>query len=269
MADKQLMELLEEVKEIALAAGRKIRAKKPGMISVEYKADGSPVTCADLAAHDIIVSALAGIGPSVHIISEESAEKLLPGKHSGKDVFWLVDPVDGTSGFIKGNGEYTVNIALVQDAVPVLGVIYAPAFEKLYYAASGAGAWRDSGEKPAVRLAGGKTDQPLTAVITNISPSARMRTFIAEHNIARVIHCSSSLKICLVAEGTADIYPRFGQTAQWDTAAGAVIAREAGCRVVDLERNDLRYDCSREIMHNGFLVYSPAAFPFQDKQANS
>ena len=164
----------------------------------------------------------------------------------------------GTLGYLRGDGQFTVNIALVERGEVVAGVIHAPASDCSYSAARGQGSYRQSASGDVVQLSDIPSTGELTAVLTNTNHSRQMGDFLSINNIGGSFKSSSSLKLCHVAERRADIYPRFGRTALWDTAAGTIIAREAGCRVDDLEGRPLRYDPSGSIYHHGFMVYNPA-----------
>jgi 3'(2'), 5'-bisphosphate nucleotidase len=262
MDQQSLRKLLEEVKKISFAAGRKILESAMKTGSVDYKEDGSPVTDADIASHDEILSGLNKLEKDLPVVSEEDDLDTFRNDCKSSEYYWLVDPLDGTKDFIKGNGEYTVNIALVHGDSPILGAIYAPALDVLYYAAQKCGAWKDSHDNPAKPLTGSGSKTPLTAVISRSHPSAETSAFLSRYKIKRTIKAGSSLKICLVAEGTADIYPRLGPTCLWDTAAGKAIAKESGCMVVDLKGNELLYDYSKGIIQKSFLVYSPVTFEY-------
>lgn len=263
MDQKIFTSLLTSAKKIAVEAGGKILANTPKPGEINSKADGSPVTRADLASHHCIITGLSKLGPRLPIISEESDPDEYKDKLRSCEHYWLVDPLDGTKDFLKGNGEYTVNIALVHKSEPLMGVIYAPALDILYYAAQGTGAWKVMHSKKPVLLTGPKKKDHITAVISRSHPSAKTENFLARNNIHHCIKSGSSLKMCLIADGKADIYPRFGPTSLWDTAAGCTIAREAGCRVVDLEGKDLHYEICKNLLHSGFLVYSPETFIYK------
>ena len=219
---------LERLVAIARAAGAAAMAHygAPGL--VELKADRSPVTDADRAAHRVIVDALAAWAPEVPIVSEE-------GEIASWEVrrhwtrFWLVDPLDGTKEFLQHNGEFTVNIALIDSAAPVLGVVYAPAIDVLYAAGRGLGSWKREGAADAVRLLGPGRPGPEGVVVveSRSHPSAELEVFLATVRVARRLQSGSSLKFGLVAEGQAHCYPRFGPTMEWDVAAGDCVWRYA------------------------------------------
>ncbi len=196
--------------------------------AVELKGDRSPVTAADRAAHSVVIDALTEWVPAVPVISEEGR---IPPFSERRDWsrFWLVDPLDGTKEFIQRNGEFTVNIALIDSGEPVLGVVYAPAVNLMYVAGRGLGAWRQQAAGLRERIysrtaprAGG-----LIVVESRSHPSAELERFIETIRVAERIAAGSSLKFCLVADGSADLYPRFGPTMEWDVAAGDCIWRNA------------------------------------------
>jgi len=251
---RQLATVLEEVGSLTQRAGDAILATVESLGEIEEKADGSPVTRADRAANDVIVEGLRGLDPSLTIVSEEGdVERTL--KEAGS-LYWLVDPLDGTKEFIKGRPEYTVNVALVEDGVPILGAIQVPVSGRLYLGARGVGARRvDAGV--ATPLAPDSVDQPRTAVVSRSHLTAPTEDFLKRLGITETAPCGSSLKICAVAEGRAHIYPRFGPTCLWDTAAGSAIATVAGCAAVDLSGKPLRYDPTGNIKHPGFLIAAP------------
>ncbi|MBS3763936.1 MAG: 3'(2'),5'-bisphosphate nucleotidase CysQ [Planctomycetes bacterium] len=249
-----LDKLIPSLKDIARDAGAEAHRIAQGPVEADRKADGSPVTRADRASHRIIVSALEKLAPSLPIISEEG-DLPKPGRDTFPAQFWLIDPLDGTKEFLKKNGEYTINIAVIEDSAPVLGVIYAPALDGLYWAAVGMGAWKqEAGEKP-MRIMSSR-EGPFTAAISRSHASPEVESYLGRLGVEEVVRCGSSIKLCAVAEGKADIYPRFGPTWLWDTAAGAVIAREGNGAVVDLNGDPLKYDPNDDLKHNGFIVYS-------------
>src|SRR5690606_4171870 len=192
-------------------------------------ADDSPLTAADLAAHHLIVKALTALTPELPILSEEAADISWDIRKNWQR-YWLVDPLDGTKEFIKRNGEFTVNIALIEHGEPVLGVIHAPVLNKTYYASKGEGTFvkTSAGVTPA------KVSIPsevIRVVGSRSHPSPDLAGYLAQLAQHEMVPVGSSLKFCLVAEGAADVYPRFGPTMQWDTGAGHIIALEAGASV--------------------------------------
>src|ERR1700761_159894 len=207
---------------------------------VEVKGDDSPVTLADQCAEKVIFEGLRRLTPEIPIVGEEAA--------SAGDIpdvsnrFWLVDPIDGTKEFVNRNGEFTVNIALVDHGAPVLGLVLAPALETLYAGAAGLGAWVEiRGQRRAIAVRSVPADG-LTVVGSRHHGNDRaVDAFLAGRLVAAQRQVGSSLKLCLVAEGLADVYPRFGRTMEWDIAAGDALLRAAGGSVLTLDGAPLRY----------------------------
>jgi 3'(2'), 5'-bisphosphate nucleotidase len=229
-----LPDLLPTLIDAALAAGAEIECIYAEGCEAEAKEDGSPVTIADRHAEAIILERLAAAFPEIPVLAEEEAAAgRIP--ELGR-LFFCVDPLDGTRGFIRRTGEFTVNIGLIEDGAAVAGVIYAPDSKLLYYGARGEGAFRVRGGgarepiRPRLRPAAG-----LTAVGSRSHAAHGTADKSAHLGIAEFVASSSSLKFCLVAEGTADLYPRHGTTAEWDTAAGQAILEAAGGRVMALD----------------------------------
>lgn len=201
----------------------------PGPAAVREKSDRSPVTLADEVAHAILLEGLHRIDPATPVVSEE-AEVASFERRRGWRRFWLVDPLDGTKEFVKRRAEFTVNVALIEDGEPVLGVVLAPALDLLYWAVKGGGAWREEKAGPAQRIYSGPPEPgaPLTVVESLSHPSPELEAYLATLPIARRVQAGSSLKFCWVAEGRADIYPRLGPTMEWDVAAGDCVYRQSG-----------------------------------------
>ena len=248
---------LEEVVVIAIEAGRRILDVYERQFDVNHKDDGSPLTDADRAAHDVIVERLAMLTPDVPILSEESASIDYSVRAAWKR-FWLVDPLDGTKEFVNRNGEFTVNIALIDDGAPVLGVVYVPVTGVCYLAVRGQGAWMETGgcdRRPihVRRYSGG----PATVVASRSHRGDAVDKFLANLKTREgdyeTASLGSSLKLCRVAEGAADVYPRLGPTSEWDTAAAQCVAESAGGRVTDLEGKPLQYN-KPDILNPWFLV---------------
>jgi len=221
-------ETLERLVSIARDAGAAIMPWY-GAVTATAKSDGSPLTAADRAAHDVIDRALRSWTPSIPVISEEG-EIATADEREGWQRFWLVDPLDGTKEFINQNGEFTVNVALIENREPVLGVVYAPALDRFWFAGRGLGAWRMSGDAPAERVYSSPPapGAALSVVESRSHPSARLEEFLASVNVGRRVPSGSSIKLCLVADGSADVYPRFGPTMEWDVAAGDCVFRCSG-----------------------------------------
>ena len=235
--------LLRVMIEAALEAGEEIERFYYDGCAAEEKADGSPVTAADRAAEEIILDHLRRAYPSVPVLAEEEcAAGRIP---ELGDRYFCVDPLDGTKGFIERTGEFTVNIALIEKGVPNAGVIYVPVTGALYYGARSEGAFKaEEGDAVPIR-----TREPEPGRLVGIGSRNHAAAGTAERNarlgIAEYVPSGSSLKFCLIAEGSADVYPRYGPTSEWDTAAGQAVLEAAGGRVLaldgDREAGPLRY----------------------------
>ncbi|UCE89718.1 MAG: 3'(2'),5'-bisphosphate nucleotidase CysQ [Pseudomonadota bacterium] len=247
--------LLEPVLELAGVAGERIMAVYNTGFTVEQKADQSPVTEADMAAHDTIVEGLAALTPELPILSEEAAD--IPWKvRRGWQRYWLVDPLDGTREFVSRNGEFTVNIALIDGHEPVLGVVSVPVTGTSYYAARGHGAYKRRGDLEAQRIHCRIQCAEQVVIVGSRSHASKA----LKRYLSNVGHCSlksmgSSIKACLVAEGKADIYPRLGPTCEWDTAAAQCVVEEAGGRVTDTSMQPLRYNTRDSLLNPHFFAY--------------
>ncbi len=251
--------LLSEIVAIAINAGHSIMDVYATPASdVIFKADDSPLTLADLASDRIIGAGLARLSLGWPVISEESANIAYENRKDWQR-FWLIDPLDGTKEFIKRNGEFTVNIALIEYGEPVLGVVYAPALEVCYFAARGVGAYVRYGQEiPREIHVVEYVDGEIVKLVASRSHSdARTHSLLQKFGDSQCISMGSSLKLCLVAEGLAHLYPRFGPTMEWDTAAAHAVVRYAGGRVCDLNGEELRYNKTN--LHNPeFFVLSAA-----------
>ncbi|MCG5500138.1 3'(2'),5'-bisphosphate nucleotidase CysQ [Ectothiorhodospira lacustris] len=258
--DLNLEYLLNNACRIAREAGDRIMEIYGEGFQVEHKSDRSPLTAADMAAHRHIVAGLRDLSPSLPILSEES-DQIPFSERSRWQTYWLVDPLDGTREFIKRNGEFTVNIALIHDHEPVLGVVAAPALDRLYSAARGLGAHRHepaaaAGER--IQVNRDRRTQPVIAG-SRSHGTERMQQFLERVGEHELISMGSSLKFCLVAEGKADLYPRLGPTSEWDTAAAQCVVCEAGGVVTDLSLSPLRYNTHDGILNPEFLVIADPA----------
>ena len=196
---------------------------------VREKDNRTPVTLADEVAHDILVEGLRQIDPGTPVISEEAEAASFDSRRAWRR-FWLVDPLDGTKEFIKRRAEFTVNVALIEDGEPVLGVVLAPALDLLYWAVKGEGAWREENGGPAERIySTPPSPGTLLTVVESLShPSPELEEYLQTIAVGRRVKAGSSLKFCWVAEGRADIYPRLGPTMEWDVAAGDCVYRQSG-----------------------------------------
>ena len=255
ITSQPLETLLPAVLELARAAGRAISAIYAGPdLGIETKADQSPLTAADRAAHEVIVAGLARLCPGVPGWSEESAAIPWDVRQPWQE-FWLVDPLDGTKEFIKRNGEFTVNIALVRGHAPVLGVVHAPALGRDYYGYAGGGACRSDAGAPGRPI---RVRSPAVAPV-RVAGSRSHRGSSLDDILVRLgdhtlVSMGSSLKFCLVAEGEADFYPRLGPTSEWDTAAAQAVLEAAGGAVLDLEGQPLRYNTRNEVLNPWFVA---------------
>lgn len=240
MTDNSDRELLSRIREAALIAGQAIMDVYATDFAVEHKDDKSPVTAADRAAEDIILPVLKAITPTVTIISEESFNADSP-PTVGDEPFWLVDPLDGTKQFITKQGEFTVNIALIRNRVPVLGVVHAPAVGRTYLGGpEGASLEVDGGPASPITVRSAPA-KGITAVASRSHRTPETDAFLDNYDVGELISSGSSIKFCLVAEGKADLYPRFGPTMEWDTAAGHAVLNAAGGSVTHEDGSPFLY----------------------------
>ncbi|WP_040663972.1 3'(2'),5'-bisphosphate nucleotidase CysQ [Nitrococcus mobilis] len=248
-------QLAESLIILAEEAGERIMRVYQRDFAVETKTDQSPLTEADRAAHEHILARLQELTPTLPILSEEGG---LPDYTSRRDwpLYWLVDPLDGTKEFIKKNGEFTVNIALVKEGQPILGIVHAPVFKTTYIGNRGNGAWRISGgvRTPIHTRVLPEDGPPMLVVSRSHRGEAvdRLLERLPPHETRSV---GSSLKFCLVAEGKADLYPRFGPTSEWDTAAAQCVVEAAGGRVTRVDLRPLTYNTKASLLNPDFLVF--------------
>jgi 3'(2'), 5'-bisphosphate nucleotidase len=233
--------LIERLLPIARAAGSAIMSIYDGEgANVRHKDDASPVTEADLAAHRVLATQLIPLLPGCPVVSEEDLASHACRRNTGR--FWLVDPLDGTKEFIARNGEFTVNIALIENGCSVLGVVYAPAIDALYWGGAGLGAFRCLGDQTlAIHVAVAQTGRACWVVASKSHLNEATRSLIDRLGEVSLVQAGSSLKFCRVAEGEADIYPRLAPTCEWDTAAAQAVLEGAGGAVVSLQGLPLRY----------------------------
>ncbi|MEM9058115.1 MAG: 3'(2'),5'-bisphosphate nucleotidase CysQ [Pseudomonadota bacterium] len=249
-----LSSTLPKVLDIARDAGKAILEIYEQDFDVEHKADDSPLTAADLAAHKKIVAGLAALEPALPVLSEESAQQPFA-ERAHWQRYWLVDPLDGTKEFIKRNGEFTVNIALIDNHEPVLGVVHVPVLNTDYYGARGVGAFRqkDDDEPAAIRVASGDVGMP-RVVGSRSHRGASLDAYLERLGEHEMVPMGSSLKFCVVAEGKADVYPRLGPTSEWDTAAAHAVVDCAGGKVLAVSGEPLRYNAKEDILNPHFVV---------------
>ncbi len=242
--------LLEVAKQAAIKASAEIlKIYESGDFSVEAKADNSPLTLADKAAHNAIVAELDPLG--IPILSEEGSEIPFDVRKEW-DYFWMIDPLDGTKEFIKRNGEFTVNIALIHQGKVVLGVVQAPILNQMYWATKDKGAFKDS--VPIQVNAFNKKDEGLKVVASRSHLNDETQEFLDALHHPEVVSKGSSLKLLLVAEGAADLYPRYAPTMEWDTAAAQIIVEESGGKVTIKDSQDKVIYNKENLLNPWFLV---------------
>ncbi|WFE72433.1 3'(2'),5'-bisphosphate nucleotidase CysQ [Halomonas sp. M1] len=248
-------DLLEQVLGIAYKANEAIMSVYARSFSVELKADKSPLTEADQAAHNVIMQGLQALSLRLPILSEEDIAGFTGVDSESR--YWLVDPLDGTKEFIKRNGEFTVNIALIQNGKPVLGVVTAPALDTAYLAAEGVGAFKiENGQRHAIQTAGKPAPDKVWRVMGSRShPSPDLAAWLDKLGRHQVQPMGSSLKFGVIAEGNADVYPRLGPTCLWDTAASHAILLQAGGRIETLQGEPLSYANPAEKLNPHFVAW--------------
>ncbi len=264
-----LNSLVTPLTEICRAAGAAIlevyEADQP--IEVENKDDDSPVTRADYAAHHVIMDGLQALTPNWPILSEEGGIPAYA-ERSQWQRYWLVDPLDGTKEFINRNGEFTVNIALIEDGKPVLGCVYVPVKDVLYVGLEGQGAWRESaGQKQSITVQALKAGGELKVVGSRRHGAEALDALIerlqSQFSNIELVSMGSSLKICALAEGSADWYPRLALTSEWDTAAAHAVLNAAGGQLVDENLCELRYNTKEELLNPFFHAMGDRYFDWQ------
>jgi len=251
-----LEELVEPITELAIEAGNAILAVYATDFDVESKADESPLTQADLASHNTIVAGLKTLTPDIPIISEEDGlpEFEVRGQWNR---YWLIDPLDGTKEFVNRNGEFTVNIALIDNGRPIFGVVHVPVQEKTYIGCDGRGSeLRENGEARAISV-GQNSNATVRIVGSRSHRGSSLDAFLEKLGGHDMVPMGSSLKFCTVAEGNADIYPRLGPTSEWDTAAAQAVVEQAGGQVLELDGSPLSYNQKADILNPWFVVIGP------------
>ncbi len=247
LAETFAHERIDDVIAIAQQAGDIILEYYHSDFSVDYKADNTPLTQADTAANDAIVSALSKFAPSIPVVSEES-QLVRYSERSKWRNFWLIDPMDGTKSFVRKDDQFTVNIALIEDNAPILGVVHIPCENVTYWAVKGSGAFRVARDHGKIQSIHVRKLHDNRATIMHSAYRSVEKVYQFAHNLkSQSIDCdyivsSSSIKFCRVAEGIADVYPAFGKTSEWDTAAAQCVVECAGGKVQDLEGRPLVYN---------------------------
>ncbi|WP_394175700.1 3'(2'),5'-bisphosphate nucleotidase CysQ [Thalassotalea litorea] len=263
MTDK----LLQIAIDTALKAGEKVmEIYQQGDFSQYQKDDLSPVTSADIAANQIMIEELKRRSPDIPIISEESDAQTLS-QRSRWQRYWLLDPIDGTGEFIAGSGDFAVNIALVVDGWPAIGVIHAPSHQYTYFAEKGRGCFkRDAnGKEDRLQVAAYDGKRSLNMAVSRRQALANVTQYLHEHiSFEHIPFGSCSLKSCLIAEGVADFYIRTGPTGEWDTGASQVILEEAGGTILDSEFNPLSYNKRESLMNPDFIALGNQNIPWRE-----
>jgi len=261
------VKITDTLREGAITLARDAAAAILGIydsaFAVEHKADASPLTAADLAAHRILVEGLERLTPDVPVLSEEAAEDATWNVREGWRRLWLVDPLDGTREFVKRNGEFSVNLALVEDGEVVFAVVQAPVGGALWHATRGAGAYRREGDHDVAIQSRRPAHAPLRVAASRSHRDGRTEAFIEQLGEIEPVSLGSSLKFCRLAEGNLDAYPRFGPTSEWDTAAGQCILEAAGGIVVDPKGRPLRYNQRDTLLNGDFLALGDPQLPWR------
>jgi 3'(2'), 5'-bisphosphate nucleotidase len=250
--------LAERCCAIARDAGAAIMQIYAGDFAVERKDDNSPLTAADLAAHRVIVAGLQALTPHIPVLSEESAEQAQWPERRTWSRYWIVDPLDGTREFVKRNGEFTVNIALIEGHRPVLGVVFAPALDELYWAWLGGNAFFAANSNVGT-LHTRPRATPLLIAGSRSHADPRMLTALDKLGPLTLVPLGSSLKFCRTARAEVDLYIRYGPTSEWDTAAGQCVLEQAGGSVVELDGQVLRYNAKESLLNPDFLACGDAS----------
>jgi len=248
-------DIVAAVVRLAKRAGDAILSVYGGQFEVTHKDDRSPLTLADLRAHEIIVQGLHALTPDVPVLSEEASDISYEQRRQWSR-YWLVDPLDGTKEFVSRNGEFTVNIALIDNHAPVMGVVHVPVSSATYTGAIGVGAFRQTnGEVTEPLHVRSPAATPLRIVGSRSHRGDTLDQYLPRLSPYELIAIGSSLKFCLVAEGSADFYPRFSPTSEWDTAAAQAVVEAAGGAVIKTNGEPLRYNTKAELLNPHFLVY--------------
>ena len=261
---RDLAALVEPVTAIAARAGEVICEVYESDFAVQAKDDKSPLTAADTVSHKLICRELAALTPEWPVLSEESAAIPYAVRQAWR-CYWLVDPLDGTREFVKRNGEFTVNIALIEGHSPILGVLGVPVQKSVYFATRGQGAFKQERGGSPQRIHCRRTDRErFIGVGSRSHGSGKQKIFLDSLGpAAEVLNIGSALKFCLVAEGRADIYARFGPTSEWDTAAAQCLVEEAGGMVVDFDWEPLRYNTKESLLNPHFIVVADRGFDWK------
>ena len=263
MAGNDTKALHEAVIALAREAAAKILEVYESEFAVQHKDDRSPLTAADLASHRCILAGLERLAPDIPVLSEESAELPVATRRAWSRL-WLVDPLDGTREFIKRNGEFTVNIALIDDGVPVFGVVQQPVTGALWWGARGLGAFKRDGDADTPLRVRVPATAPLRVAASRSHRDERTEAFMAKMGDVEPIGVGSSLKFCMLAEGAIDVYPRFAPTSEWDTGAAQCVLEAAGGAVIDPRGRPLAYNQRDTILNGDFIALGDTSLPWKD-----
>jgi len=258
--DLNLEKLIFNLKPVVFEAGDAIMKIYKNGAKAEYKEDGSPVTIADRLSEEIILKSLNSIAPNIPIVSEENS---ISHKKVFSDEYFLVDPLDGTKEFLdfSGFGEFTVNIGLISKNRPIMGIIYSPNSEQLYYGISTEGSFSENKNGKILNLKAKKNEtDEIIAIASKNHLSLKTETWLADRKIKNIISASSSIKFCAIAKGDADVYPRFSPTMEWDTAAGDAILTGAGGRVTLGDSDKLLFYGKPNYRNLDFIAWSKIKF---------
>lgn len=247
--------LIENIIQISIEAGVKVlNIYKEAPTVVEIKEDSSPLTKADIESNNLIIKQLRKISSSIPILSEESADIPFAEREKWKQ-FWLIDPLDGTKEFLNKNGEFTINIALIENNIPIIGLIHTPVFKETYWGSVKDGSFMQAeyNQKKSIYVSN-ENNLPTRVLTSRSHPSNKLKNWMKDKNNIEITKMGSSLKFCQIAKGAADFYPRFGPTSEWDIAAGHAIVNYAGGDIITLENQDLRYNTKESLINPSFVV---------------
>jgi len=237
------------IKDLIIASGLIALEIRKNDLQIDYKSDKSPVTNADKAISEFIYSNLTLLDNNIPIICEERDYRSIT-----TDKIWLIDPIDGTKSYIKGEDTYTVNIALIENHIPILGFIYQPSSKKLYYSDKN-GKLHIEQDAIAIEPTIFTNPQSYKAVISSNNSNSQTNDFLKTHNVSDILPIASSIKFCLIAEGKADLYPKFGDTMEWDVAAGHAIVKAAGGFIKNIHGIELTYCSNDQFLNPHFIAY--------------
>ena len=249
-------ELIDPITDLAIEAGQAILEVYATDFDVQAKGDESPLTQADLASHRCIVAGLTSLTPGVPVISEEDGLPEFEERRQWQR-YWLIDPLDGTKEFVNRNGEFTVNIALIDNGRPILGVVHVPVQEKSYIGCEGHGSELRQGDTTTSISVASSSATPVRIVGSRSHRGSSLDAFLEKIGDTDLVPMGSSLKFCVIAEGRADVYPRLGPTSEWDTGAAQAVVEQAGGKVLELDGKPLSYNQKEDILNPFFVVLGP------------